>query len=57
MNGKHEEGALKGLREDCACPITKIIICNYRLIATSIAALTQDEGGEKKEEVKDKERL
>lgn len=48
MNGKHEEGALKGLREDCTCPITKIIICNYRLIATSIAALTQDEGEKKK---------
>lgn len=54
MNGKHEEGAVKGLREDCACPIAKIIICNYRPIATRIAALTQDEG-EKKEEVKNKE--
>lgn len=43
MNGKHEEGAVKGLREDCACPIAKIIICNYRPIATRIAALTQDE--------------
>lgn len=48
MNGKHEEGAVKGLREDCACPIAKIIICNYLPKATRIAALTQDEGHTKK---------
>lgn len=54
MNGKHEEGAVKGLREDCACPIAKIIICNYRPIATRIAALTQDEGDKKRKKSKTK---
>lgn len=54
MNGKHEEGAVKGLREDCACPIAKIIICNYRPITTRIAALTQDEGDKKRRKSKTK---
>lgn len=29
MNGKHEEGGVKGLRTDCACLIIEIIICNH----------------------------
>ena len=29
MNGKDEEGGVKGLREDCACLIIEIIICNH----------------------------
>lgn len=28
MNGRHEEGWVKGLRKDCACLIIGIIICN-----------------------------
>lgn len=43
MNGKHEEGAVKGLREDCTCSIAKIIICNYLPMETRIAVLTEDE--------------
>lgn len=29
MNEKHEEGGVNGLREDCACLIIGIIICNH----------------------------
>lgn len=29
VNEKHEEGGVKGLREDCACLIIGIIICNH----------------------------
>lgn len=54
MNGKHEEGAVKGLREDCACLIAKIIICNYLPIATRIAVLIQDEGHKKRRKSKTK---
>lgn len=57
MNGKHEEGAVKGLREDCACPISKIIMCNYLPIATRIAALTQDKGHKTRRKSKTKETL
>lgn len=54
MNGKHEEGAVKGLREDSACPIAKIIICNYLPKATRIALLSQDEGHKKRRKSKTK---
>lgn len=29
MNEKHEEGGATGLREDCACLVIEIIICNH----------------------------
>lgn len=29
MNGRHEEGGVKGLRKDCACLIIGLIICNH----------------------------
>lgn len=37
MNGRHEEGGVKGLRKDCACLIIGLIICN-RVPPTTRAA-------------------
>ena len=37
VNGKHGKGEVKGLRKDCACLITEIIICNCHPPATRVA--------------------
>lgn len=51
MNGKHEEGGVKGLRKDCACLIIEIIICNHLPPTTRDNPRAEEK--QKKEEVKD----